>query len=356
MKASQMLIVAVAALGFASEAFAQRNFGNNDDDDDNQGGGTDVATGNGGNTTDTTGGDTGDDDGDNPLLLLEENVQDASNSPGGADGEAGQAASETDPANFINFCTGKTLTNGAQVTQGSCNGVVMGDIPSNNNMVSAIIVFPGPGDDIDADTTFDIQVQTTNLVAGSFTDPITTYYSAPQQLQGGNVVGHCHVTVQDLNNDIATTDPPDPKVFAFFKGINDDGNGQGLLTATVTDGLAAGTYRVCTMNSASNHQPVLMPVAQRGAQDDCQKFTVGQGTGNAGGDDGTGDATDTGDDATASTSATGATATDATGGTGDTDDDDDDNTGAGGGGFRGNRGRFGRGRGRGRFAARDWIA
>jgi transcription initiation factor TFIID subunit 15 len=33
------------------------------------------------------------------------------------------------------------------------------------------------------------------------------------------------------------------------------------------------------MTSSSNHQPVLMPVAQRGAQDDCQKFSVGQGNG-----------------------------------------------------------------------------
>jgi hypothetical protein len=36
------------------------------------------------------------------------------------------------------------------------------------------------------------------------------------------------------------------------------------------------------MNSASNHQPVIMPVAQRGAQDDCQKFTVGQASTNNG--------------------------------------------------------------------------
>lgn len=28
------------------------------------------------------------------------------------------------------------------------------------------------------------------------------------------------------------------------------------------------------MASASNHQPVLMPVAQRGTADDCTKFTV----------------------------------------------------------------------------------
>ena len=29
----------------------------------------------------------------------------------------------SDNANFINFCTGQTLTNGLQVKQGSCNGI-----------------------------------------------------------------------------------------------------------------------------------------------------------------------------------------------------------------------------------------
>jgi hypothetical protein len=29
----------------------------------------------------------------------------------------------SDPANFINFCKGQTLTNGLQVKTGSCNGV-----------------------------------------------------------------------------------------------------------------------------------------------------------------------------------------------------------------------------------------
>ena len=28
-----------------------------------------------------------------------------------------------DPANFINFCTGQTLTNGLQVAGGSCNSI-----------------------------------------------------------------------------------------------------------------------------------------------------------------------------------------------------------------------------------------
>ncbi|KAA8909789.1 hypothetical protein FN846DRAFT_775964 [Sphaerosporella brunnea] len=217
----------------------------------------------------------------NALQLNPANVQDASQATGQAAGaEAGQSASATDNANFINFCSGKTLTNGAQVTGGSCNGIVMGDIPSQNNMVSSIIVSPQPGENIAANTPFNIQVQVANLAAGSFTNPQNTYYAAPQALSGGKIVGHTHVTVQDLGNSLTPNTPPDATTFAFFKGINDNGNGNGLLSASVTQGLPAGNYRVCTMSSASNHQPVLMPVAQRGAQDDCTKFTVGQGNNN----------------------------------------------------------------------------
>ena len=85
-------------------------------------------------------------------------------------------------------------------------------------------------------------------------------YSAPQKLSNsGNIIGHTHVTVQSLGNSITPTTPPDPQKFVFFKGINDAGNGNGLLSATVTGGLPKGSYRVCSMTSASNHQPVLMP-------------------------------------------------------------------------------------------------
>jgi hypothetical protein len=156
----------------------------------------------------------------------------------------------------------------------------MGDIPAKTNMVSSIVTFPIAGSkDIESDTTFNITVQMSNLVAGSFTNADATYYAAPQQLQGGIIVGHTHVTVQDMGSSLNPTTPLDPTQFAFFKGINDAGNGKGLLTATVTGGLPAGNYRVCTLASASNHQPVLMPVAQRGSADDCTKFTViGSGT------------------------------------------------------------------------------
>lgn len=90
-------------------------------------------------------------------------------------GDPAQADSITDNANFINFCTGKTLTNGLQIKGGSCNGIVMGDIPSTDNMVSSLITFPGPGEDIDADTAFDIKVKVLNLVAGSFTSKSLGY-------------------------------------------------------------------------------------------------------------------------------------------------------------------------------------
>lgn len=159
----------------------------------------------------------------------------------------------------------------------------MGDIPAKTKMVSSTIIFPPTGgNSVAADTTFNIAVQVANLVAGSFTNPDSTYYAAPQTLSGGSIVGHTHVTVQDLGNSLNPQIALDATKFAFFKGINDPGNGKGLLQATVTGGLPAGNYRVCTMSSASNHQPVLMPVAQRGAQDDCTKFVVGGGGGGGG--------------------------------------------------------------------------
>lgn len=144
---------------------------------------------------------------------------------------------------------------------------VMGDIPSTDKMISGIIIKPGPGEDIQPNTDFKVELQVDNLVAGSFTNPDKTYYAAPQQLKGGKIVGHTHVTIQSLGRDLATQTPPDPQKFAFFKGVNDAGNGAGRLTADVDGGLPAGVYRVCTMTASSNHQPVLMPV-----RDTCNGF------------------------------------------------------------------------------------
>lgn len=153
--------------------------------------------------------------------------------------------------------------------------IAMGEIPSKQRMISSIIINPKSGEAIQEGTDFTIQVQTINLQAGAFTNAVATYYSAPQRLNGGGqIIGHTHITVQDLGLGLNPTTPPDPTQFVFFQGINDAGNGNGLLAADVVGGLPAGNYRVCTLTSGSNHQPVVMPVAQRGAQDDCTKFTV----------------------------------------------------------------------------------
>ncbi|KAK4136231.1 hypothetical protein BT67DRAFT_235294 [Trichocladium antarcticum] len=188
--------------------------------------------------------------------------------------EAFQAASLTSENNFINFCAGKTLTNGFQITDGSCNGIVMGQIPSKDTMTSVVITSPKNGDSIGSGEDFTITVQVDNLEAGAFTNAVASYYAAPQQLKGGRIVGHIHVTVQDTGANLNPTKPLDATKFAFFKGINDVGDGSGGLSADVAGGLPAGNYRLCTLVSAANHQPVIMPVAQRGAQDDCIRFEV----------------------------------------------------------------------------------
>jgi len=109
---------------------------------------------------------------------LAANVQNGSTSTGLDAGaiEKGQSASDTDDANFINHCTGKTLTNGLQVKAGSCNGIVMGDIPASTNMVSSIITSPLPGtlSNLQSNTTFNITLKLVGLVPGSFTNAQTT--------------------------------------------------------------------------------------------------------------------------------------------------------------------------------------
>ncbi|XMA17022.1 hypothetical protein WAI453_009813 [Rhynchosporium graminicola] len=251
-----------------------KNNNNNEDEDDD----------------DDDGDDDEDDEDDDAsgLTLLANAIQTGSSKDGSVNGKQnpGQSASKTSNSNFINICSGKTLTNGLQVLAGSCNGIPMGDLPSKKNMVSAIIVFPESGDNsIVEKTTFKIEVQMSNLVPGTFTNAASTYYSSPQFLQNGKIVGHVHVTVQDTGNSLNPKKPLDPTQFVFFKGINDAGNGKGLLSATVTGGLKAGNYRLCTITAAANHQPVLMPVAQRGGQDDCTKFTV-RAAGSVGGANG----------------------------------------------------------------------
>ncbi|CAG8723357.1 4855_t:CDS:2, partial [Racocetra fulgida] len=92
---------------------------------------------------------------------------------------------------------------------------------------------------------------------------IPDYYAKSQELNAqGLINGHSHITVQKFFDNV----PPNPQNPAFFKGLNDPAK-NGVLSVTV-DALPPGQYRICTMNSSRGHQGVIMPVANRGAQDD----------------------------------------------------------------------------------------
>jgi len=160
--------------------------------------------------------------------------------------------------------------NGKQNPDGSCSQTFMGEIPKVNRMISTLIRFPGNNEVIKENKNFTVKVQVSNLVTGFFDDPASQYYLFPQTLdKTGRIQGHSHVTIQRFDGNGLL----DPTKFAFFKGLNEKAE-KGILTAVVGDGLPAGKYRLCTMSSSFGHQPVLMPVAQRGAQDDCVRFTV----------------------------------------------------------------------------------
>nr|CAG8611831.1 14792_t:CDS:2 [Entrophospora candida] len=91
---------------------------------------------------------------------------------------------------------------------------------------------------------------------------ISKYYAEPQQLKNGVIKGHSHITIQKLDGN----NLPDAKDFTFFKGLyQPDKNG--ILSVRVK-GLSPGDYRICTLVSSFFHQPVIMPVAKHGSQDD----------------------------------------------------------------------------------------
>jgi hypothetical protein len=200
------------------------------------------------------------------------------------DGQAtptpGQVRSLTSTNNFINFCLtakGVPITDGKQIKTGSCNPAPIGLIPATTNMPSCKFVFPRNNDVIEENKPFSIKLRVSKLETGNFVNAQTNYFAAPQQLNNnGQVIGHSHVVVERINN-LRQDTPTDPNVFAFFKGVNDKADAQGILTATVDKGLPAGTYRLASIIAAANHQPVIVPVAQRGTLDDAVYFQVKKG-------------------------------------------------------------------------------
>ncbi|CAG8444418.1 3759_t:CDS:1, partial [Diversispora eburnea] len=159
---------------------------------------------------------------------------------------------------------------GTQNSSGSCSSQILGDLPPKSKMVSVIIVNPENGASIAADEKFKIRIEVSNLETGFFADPGTDFTDVSQTTTDDGIIkGHVHVTIQELNGNVI----PNPSEFKFFKGMDDAADDKGGLETEVS-GLPSGFYRLCTLAASEGHQPVVMPIVQRGSQDDCIRFSV----------------------------------------------------------------------------------
>jgi hypothetical protein len=87
------------------------------------------------------------------------------------------------------------------------------------------------------------------------------------------IIGHQHITVQKLT--LGSKKPLDARKFDFFKGLDEPAVAGGTLSVDIPAGkLSNGDYRICSITGTDTHQPVIMPVAQRGGQDDCIRVRV----------------------------------------------------------------------------------
>lgn len=196
------------------------------------------------------------------------------------DGQAtpvdGQVSSLTSSNNFINFCltVNAPITDGKQITGGSCNPAPIGVIPAVTAMPSSKFVSPTNGATIPANQQFTVQMAVKNLITGNFVNAQTNYFAAPQQLEGGIIKGHTHVVIEKLAA-LDSKEALDSSKFQFFKGVNGgavngvvsaDGTSNVILTyfvalirGLVAVGVPAGFYRLCSINTSANHAPVIGP-------------------------------------------------------------------------------------------------
>ncbi|THU80530.1 hypothetical protein K435DRAFT_496941 [Dendrothele bispora CBS 962.96] len=179
----------------------------------------------------------------------------------------GHVGSLTSTNNFINFCLTSLdvpITNGVQISTGSCNPAPIGALPSVDKMPSIKFISPRNGDTVSAGQSFTMSLAVQKLSQGVFTSFNKNFLSAPQQLDSqGLVQGYYAVVIDQLfdSHQISPTDPQNDNVYwrpILQKVVN------GIVTVDITKGLPPGSYRVTSTAYAMNHQPVFAPVEQHG--------------------------------------------------------------------------------------------
>ncbi|RIB05490.1 hypothetical protein C2G38_1987002 [Gigaspora rosea] len=171
------------------------------------------------------------------------------------------------------FCdhVGGSKGKGHQIKSGFCSDTALGQVPSVDHMTSVLIIEPKNEAVLKPHKDFTVRLKIKNLKTGHFSDPEKHYYDSPQRLTDGKIEGHTHITIQKLDDE---KNAPDAKEFAFFEGINTPAKDNILKVEVDGSKLSAGRYRICSMSSSFGHQPLVMPVAKRGAQDDCIRVTL----------------------------------------------------------------------------------
>ena len=158
------------------------------------------------------------------------------------------------------FCDSNPIPN--------CHNTVQGLIPPNNKMPSTLIISPPSNANLTSSTGFQIKLLTTNFQGGlPLTDLNAKHLTQPQLLSSNNeIMGFIKIVIQPISGQSV----PDAKTVSFFKqlGVNNE------ITVNKNEIETKGVHRICTMLSSSSGQPVIMPVAQRGAQDDCIRVNI----------------------------------------------------------------------------------
>jgi hypothetical protein len=169
--------------------------------------------------------------------------------------------------------TGQQQPNGGII----CVNTVQGMIPDVNKMVSSIITAPASAGQVNGNQGFQVQFTTINLMAGLAANMQNQFMLVPQTLDPNNglIQGFMQLSIQSIAN---TQAAPDARQVAFFapSDTRSDANGVTRFTIQVPPNAirSRGLHRICTVAASAGGQPLIMAVAQRGAQDDCIRVNV----------------------------------------------------------------------------------
>ena len=169
--------------------------------------------------------------------------------------------STSSPKLIQDFCQNKKST---------CITTVMGYIPAVDRMPFALIKSPLDGDSFSSSRgNFKVELDVHNLELVPV-DTIQSLFSGPQSLnEKGHLKGSIGLSVQYLGMNLNQIEIPDAENYDYFTPKGSD-----LTQFEITGLTKVGIYRVCTLMSAPTFQSLALPVAKRGSQNDCIRFTL----------------------------------------------------------------------------------